>query len=71
MKKRSPAETSAFLALARSRKKQADDAEQKQLVRELADLRFLVDQWPQELQDSRAGEPASGTRAAKIGRAHV
>ena len=64
MKKRSPADTSAFLVLARSRKKQADDAEQKQLTRELADLRFLVDQWPQELQDSRAGEPASGSRAA-------
>ncbi|HMF58848.1 MAG TPA: hypothetical protein VK595_00670 [Vicinamibacterales bacterium] len=64
MKKRSAAETSTFLALARARKKQADDAEQKQLVRELADLRFLVDQWPQELQDSRAGEPASGSRAA-------
>ena len=64
MKKRSAAETATFLALARARKKQADDADNKQLSRELADLRFLVDQWPQELQDSRAGSPASGTVAA-------
>lgn len=64
MRTRSESKRKDFLALARARKTQADDSEQKQLQRELADLRFLVDQWPQELQDSRAGEKAVGTRAA-------
>jgi hypothetical protein len=64
MKRRTAAQRAAFLALARARKTQADDADQQQLERELADLRFLVDQWPQALQDSRAGEPATATRGA-------
>lgn len=50
-----------FLKRARARYAQADDADSKQLKRELDDLRFYADdQWPSNLQTSRAGQGASG-----------
>lgn len=64
MRRRTAAKVSEFLTLARARHKQAEDAEHDQLARELDDLRFLVDQWPGEVRDSRAGSPAAGTRGA-------
>lgn len=47
---------SKFLKLARDRRKQAEDADRKQLERELEDLRFYAgDQWPADIKASRAG----------------
>lgn len=57
--KRSKQQTDDFMALARSRKKQADDADQKQLARELDDLKFLVDPWPSDIRTSRKGQDGS------------
>ncbi len=59
MKTRSAAETAAFLVQARARKKLADEADDKQLTRELEDLRFLVEQWPDDLKTQRAGQNAA------------
>jgi hypothetical protein len=48
------------VVLGRKRYKQADDADKKQLGRELEDLRFLIDQWPPDIRGSRDGQGANG-----------
>lgn len=47
------------VVLARARYDQSESSDSKQLKRELDDLRFLVDQWPDDLKTSRAGQNAS------------
>lgn len=59
MIKRSAADEAEFMQLARDRWKQAESADNDQLAREIDDLRFLVDQWPDQLRTSRAGQNAS------------
>lgn len=59
MIKRSAAEEADFLQLARDRWLQAEASDNDQLERELDDLRFLVDQWPDTLRTSRAGQNAA------------
>lgn len=59
MKKRSAKNTEAFMRLARARKKQADESEEKQIRRELEDLEFLIDPWPSDIRTSRGGQNAT------------
>lgn len=48
----------AFLKLARDRFEQAQVADRPQREREREDLRFLVDQWPADIRQSRAAQEA-------------
>ncbi len=52
------------VVLARKRYKQADEADSKQLTRELEDLEFLINQWPGDIRDSRNGQPGTATSPA-------
>ena len=44
------------MSQARARFKQADSSDDKQLAREIEDLKFLVDQWPDDIRTSRSGQ---------------
>jgi hypothetical protein len=66
---RTTRQTTEFMALARERKKQADEADQKQCAREREDIAFYNgDQWPDEAKRARAAQPATGNVPATSAR---
>jgi len=57
-----PADDAEFIELARARFKQAEQADEKQRIRELEDLEFYAGkQWRQEVLDARQGQPGNAT----------
>jgi hypothetical protein len=56
-----PQRTKEFLKLARDRFRQAEEADQKQREREIADLKFYAgEQWDEETLNGRKGQAAKG-----------
>jgi hypothetical protein len=57
-----PKDDRAFIELARRRFQQAEQADLQQRTRELEDLEFYAgNQWPQEVLNSRQGQPGNAT----------
>lgn len=68
-KQRTKRETKEFLTLARERREQADEADDKQKQRERDDIAFYNgDQWPDDAKRARAAQPQVGNVPATSAR---